>query len=477
MIGTSISEYIFIRASIIALRLVAPLSSLYLATVCWKGTFIPSSWIGWYAIAEYAFFTLVYLPRRRILQKPAKHPHLDLSQRRALVEKCLNHAEDLQAPSGWFYQRPLSTIKRDNFIEWAYWAIFSVHHNGEAAQEFQGEMEECIRIKERCDGRKLEPGHEKNVKAVKVTLDPVVMVHRPLVWYLIVGILDLITSLVLYFSGFKHYGRRNLLESFPLRPLVLFSRSSPVVELSYWYRPHRSNTKHPVVFIHGVGIGLWPYLQFLRSLASQDLDVGILAIEFLPISSRITSPPLDSQITCQNIERILDFHALSRFVVVSHSYGTAVTAHIFRSPLLSSRVAATLFVDPINFLLHHPSVAYNFLYRSPRSANEWQLWYFASRDPDIARTLGRHFFWTECILWKEDLAEKNISIVLSEMDQIVDTRSVRKYLTGKEDHYWQENGLEVLWYAGLDHATVFDTEQRMKPLLDIVNRFTMTTGN
>jgi hypothetical protein len=46
-------------------------------------------------------------------------------------------------------------------------------------------MEECIRIKERCDGRKLEPGHEKNVKAVKVTLDPVVMVHRPLVWYLV----------------------------------------------------------------------------------------------------------------------------------------------------------------------------------------------------------------------------------------------------------------------------------------------------
>jgi pimeloyl-ACP methyl ester carboxylesterase len=224
-------------------------------------------------------------------------------------------------------------------------------------------------------------------------------------------------------------------------------------------------------------IGLWPYIPFLRSLASQDPDVGILALEFLPISSRITSPPLDSQATCQAIERILNFHQLSQFVVASHSYGTAVTAHIYRSPTLSPRVAAVLLVDPINFLLHHPSVAFNFLYRSPRSANEWQLWYFASRDPDIARTLGRYFFWSECILWKEDLAGKNISIVLSEMDQIVDANSVRKYLTGSEDQYWQRDGLEVLWYTGLDHATVFDTKRRMQPLLNIVKRFTMISEN
>jgi hypothetical protein len=69
MIGTSVSEYVFIRVSITALRLVAPLSFIYLATVFWTGTFIPSSWIGWYALGEYAFFTLVYLPRRRALQK------------------------------------------------------------------------------------------------------------------------------------------------------------------------------------------------------------------------------------------------------------------------------------------------------------------------------------------------------------------------------------------------------------------------
>lgn len=209
----------------------------------------------------------------------------------------------------------------------------------------------------------------------------------------------------------------------------------------------------------------------MRSLASLDPEVGVFAIEILSISSRITRPPPDSEAMCQSIEKILDFHKVSNFVVVSHSYGTAVTAYMLRSSLLSPRIQATLLIDPINFLLHQPSVAYNFLYRRPKSANEWQLWYFASRDPDIARTLGRHFFWSEIVLWKEDVIGKKLAVVLSEEDQIIDAKSVREYLTGAEEMHWQQDDLQVLWYPGLDHATVFDKTERLKPLLQIVDRF------
>lgn len=298
----------------------------------------------------------------------------------------------------------------------------------------------------------------------------------------------MVTSLKLHYTGFQHYAPRKLLAAFPPRPLTIFTRTSPTQDFSYWYRPHRSTTKLPIIFIHGIGvslsvrscllklnpfkIGLWPYVKFLQNLAEQDPDVGIIAIEILPISCRITRPPPDSQATCKGIEKILDSHKWDKFVVVSHSYGTAITAYMLRSTTLSPRISATLLVDPINFLLHHPSVAYNFLYRTPKSANEWQLWYFASRDPDIARTLSRHFFWYECILWKEDLVGKKFAVVLSEKDQIVDAKSVRKYLTNAEETRWQSEELEVLWYPSLDHATVFDTEERIKPLLSTLDRFT-----
>lgn len=76
-------------------------------------------------------------------------------------------------------------------------------------------------------------------------------------------------------------------------------------------------------------------------------------------------------------------------------------------------------------------------------------------------------------MWKEDLdGGKKIAVVLSEEDQIVDAKAVRKYLTGEESLRWEGDGMEVLWYPGLDHATVWDTKERREPMLEIVRKFT-----
>jgi pimeloyl-ACP methyl ester carboxylesterase len=332
----------------------------------------------------------------------------------------------------------------------------------------------------------------------------------------------------------------------------LFSRKSRDTEtnIPYWYRPHRSCTKLPILFIHGIGIGLLPYIPFLRDLAVQDSDVGILAIEILPISMRLTAPPLNRDAMCAAITRILNAHGLHRVVLAGHSYGTAVSAHLLRrqwgsvdppsNPLTtqtprhaqqpahestnrhhvfsqdnsngsSDLIAATLLIDPIPFLLHYPAVAYNFVYRQPWHANEWQLWYFASREPDTARALSRHFFWFECILFREDVlgatsgggrgsasaAGKQgkkrpmpVTVSLSGRDQIVDARAVRAYLTGSKDpeeegqanpagkgragllpSRWKQDGLEVLYFPELDHATVIDTPRDRAPLLGTLRRF------
>ena len=78
-------------------------------------------------------------------------------------------------------------------------------------------------------------------------------------------------------------------------------------------------------------------------------------------------------------------------------------------------------------------------------------------------------------MWKEDLdGERRVAVILSEEDQIVDAKAVRKYLTGEESLKWEKDGLEVMWYPGLDHATVWDTKERREPMLEIVRRFTMT---
>lgn len=69
MIGHSSPEYIFIRISIFLLRSVAPLSIAELAGSLYAGEWLFSRWLGCYAVAETAFYALVYLPRTWYMQK------------------------------------------------------------------------------------------------------------------------------------------------------------------------------------------------------------------------------------------------------------------------------------------------------------------------------------------------------------------------------------------------------------------------
>lgn len=87
------------------------------------------------------------------------------------------------------------------------------------------------------------------------------------------------------------------------------------------------------------------------------------------------------------------------------------------------------------------------------SAAAWQLWYFASRDADVARTLFRAFFWEEGGIWREDLVAfvasdknstntdrsmpRNLAVVLGGMDQVVPSDAIRQYITRESE--WKEH--------------------------------------
>jgi hypothetical protein len=79
------------------------------------------------------------------------------------------------------------------------------------------------------------------------------------------------------------------------------------------------------LFIHGIGVGLYPYIPFLADLNAtngedlSDGQVGIIAIEILPISSRITAEALLKDEMCEEVHCILKAHGWERFVLVSHS--------------------------------------------------------------------------------------------------------------------------------------------------------------
>ena len=283
------------------------------------------------------------------------------------------------------------------------------------------------------------------------------------------------------------------------------------------------------MFIHGIGIGLYPYTKFLNELNSTsgvesldpDEQVGIIAIEIMPVSFRITHSALKQSDMCAEIDQILrkHLHPAQKFILVSHSYGTVISTHLLKAPSVASRIGPVVLIDPVSILLHLPDVAYNFTRRQPSEANEWQLYYFASMDPGVSHTLSRHFFWNENVLWEKDMGGRKVTVSLGGRDLIVNTEAVGKYLSnisskselpngcgsGNEsgvlidlddnkdrnetktklcggeaaDRFdeewksrrWQGTGIDVLWFKDCDHAQVFDKPVTRKILIDTIHAY------
>ena len=185
MIGTSLPEYLFIRASIFVLHYFVPLivTALVLTLVLEHNATRFTLLLEIVTIAEVAFYILVYLPKSRLLQQPARHPPVGTREERRKV--FLKGQETIADPeeylSKWFNNAPLESIRRENVKEFFCCAFFGRAVWGPdedpELEEFADKIEELL-------GRRLVPGIG-SARPIKLTIDPVVMQHRPLVWYMV----------------------------------------------------------------------------------------------------------------------------------------------------------------------------------------------------------------------------------------------------------------------------------------------------
>ena len=147
-------------------------------------------------------------------------------------------------------------IKRQNVEAWILWAIFSTDSHKANHDEWKEEVNAYLNEVECLLGRSLETGITEEVDSMRLTLQPVITAHRPFMWYTIIGAVDCFTHVSLTIHGFKHYTTSAGFDIFPPRPFSLLSERSSSSKLSYWYKPHRSKTKKPIIFLHGIGVSL-----------------------------------------------------------------------------------------------------------------------------------------------------------------------------------------------------------------------------
>ncbi|OIW28096.1 hypothetical protein CONLIGDRAFT_579185 [Coniochaeta ligniaria NRRL 30616] len=572
MLDHSVFQLLQIRAAIILLAhapwlelgilisLIASKAILYPYEPPSRAYLISVSALTGFLALELVFYIIKYVPHLDRLQRNAQHPApLTRKQRLELFEKCAANIPDPESYVRlWCHGAEMKDIKRDNVAEFILWAFFDrgavngdgpLQGPGPDDDDITAELEHYVSRTEDLLGYKLPPGRGP-ATCLRLTIDAIEQRYRSLLWYTIVAGVDLTTHICLARDGFQYHGPplRKALAVFPPRlqvvpTLLPFPRakrySSASEHIGFWIRPHTARNARPVVFIHGIGVGLWPYTRFLdeigrptgsssRSGGEDDGQIGVIVLEILPISTRLTDPPLRREAFVQELRAILAANAPEwlddGFVLVSHSYGSVLTTHIIRDPDLAPHVRGVVLIDPVTLLLHLPDVAYNFTRRPPQTANEWQLWFFASMDVGVAEGLGRHFFWRENEVWKEELVGKGVlsnkgsngivtrskaqdqtstsspavtkrqvAVCLGGRDLIVNTQTVAHYLARTGDmadtdaseeqaaidafesprctRYLGPSGVEILWFPTLDHAQVFDAREDRQQILDVIEEY------
>ena len=234
----------------------------------------------------------------------------------------------------------------------------------------------------------------------------------------------------------------------------------------------------PLLFVHGVGLGLTPYLHFIAELASAAPARPLLLVEARHVSVGLAARAISTCDVAASVCAILDAHAWPAAACVGHSYGTFVLSRL--AQLQPGRVQALALIDPVCLLTIYPQLLRNFVYKPAavlarwRSRGDparfgaplgaiWKRWrpgkggrptsedgaarrstlssglsaalatidsarFLFSRDLVVAEAFCRRFVWHRECLWPHELCPASTLLVLAGQDDLVPSSLVIRLL-------------------------------------------------
>ena len=95
--------------------------------------------------------------------------------------------------------------------------------------------------------------------------------------------------------------------------------------------------------------------------------------------------------TIRLVNAVLESHGHQAACFLAHSLGTIVVSWMLHDDSGKDKVAATVLLDPVTFLLCDPTVATNVVYKPPRNTIDFLMHFFIARELFISNALSRHF--------------------------------------------------------------------------------------
>ena len=312
--------------------------------------------------------------------------------------------------SGWCRNSPFSSICRGNLLEFMTFA----HYNKQvvdATSEELSHVNDFLSFLATEHAIVPKAGYNPAVKAARLSLESITFIPRPIIFYVIVHLMNSIKHVLLSVLGFRHlkcaatntkyyhrYGTTAPRNNLPQPPMIFFPGISPAQTL--FYLP----------------------LLFMGLLKKSSRELVILENKSVGMTLSLHAQTEESLV--KTVGYIIERHFLEDITLLSHSLGSCPTTWVLRA--FPDKIKAALLLDPVTAYLSSPAVATAFVYPSKfTKLTEWIIFLAASTEPYIAWYLKRHFWWYRNELWVEDISKDiEISIILSQDDEIVPSTEI-----------------------------------------------------
>ncbi|RUS25207.1 hypothetical protein BC938DRAFT_472484 [Jimgerdemannia flammicorona] len=461
------SYYLILLCLIIPVWSITPLSCLYtlytLISLSLSGPFIPAllalspiRLLAFsYTLLESLFF-LLHLRVRLHHQRHVSPPAFTRAEMTELFRRCVEGVTDFEERFPlWFFGVEFQRIRRENVLDWLAWAFLCRPLKDINMSEEDGKfLNHLLNELEVVSGHKFPEGRDDDVKCARLTLDPVEGIQRPLVAYLVISFMDQMCAVTLYFLGFRRYSYDNV-------AYWLYMPDEAVQAETGLQKNYDGVDRSPVVFVHGIGMGLMayiPFLNFLHKHPAYPRTRPLLLLELphismsLPFVTKLSHPPTMHE-TVAAISSAFTRHGLvAPATWCGHSLGTIVAGWTrkHRPDLVRNMVL----IDPVCFMLWEADLCHNFVYKMPCSGWDLVQWYFVAKEAGITWILGRHFWWYQNILFPSQLLSlpsdstntqaPNVHIFLGGRDKIINASRVAQYL--------HKNGVPTTLFRKFSHA-------------------------
>ncbi|GJJ68916.1 hypothetical protein EMPS_01262 [Entomortierella parvispora] len=371
-------------------------------------------------------------------------------------------------------------VGRSNMMHWLAWSFWAASVD-EIFESPSGMMElnAMVDTIERTKDIRFAKGFNPEIECIRLSQDPVIASYRPLIHYGLIWCVNVIAGVVFRLVGFVRHESKATRSS----DMLYASSSSafdPRTDLAYWHRsPVDPENKVPLVFIHGIGIGLAQYFHWVLALTTISRPIILIEVSYASSNFFLRESMTPDEMYCA-VERILKEQEYAKATFMGHSLGTIVCAAICRASPASSPISiisGLILADPICFFTLH-SIARNFAYRTPSTASELIMGHFAAREIGTSWYIMRRFCWHQCVMfpvaWKHrdesvsksfnvssdtfssirgrlsPVLPKQTRVFLSEKDNLLDMGLVAEYL--RDQVGLKEEKEELVVMKGMEHA-------------------------